>query len=901
MEGVPVTNRTMELSDCRSKWTYNGTYHCWCLEDVLYTPRAATPKFQRLSIFVPEPYLAFGGKIMPEGEKEKFTAKTAPVIFDNNSAGYMQMPHTWLGGPRCNAAEYLKHGYIYVTCGNRGSESKDANGNWCGKAPINLIDLKMAIRFLRHNAGSLPGDFNRIVSVGWSAGGAMSALLALTGNNVRYDALLKENGAFMDERDDVYAAQIYCPIIDLEHADLAYEWMFGADRENESSPAGPAGVMGPFEEALSRKLTERYILYFNALQLKDPTTTEVLFLGEDGRSGSGYAYLLGKLGEAASIYLKKLESGELKESYTVKEYLEGEYEYLAQAPMGEKEHEKTSSLLQGHKDVGESYPSPGKESTQEERISEPPSMGELLSRPPKGVPYVGHEPPMVKKKGQPKGDWLFVDGQNAQIKDLDSYVLHHRRRMKPCTSFDKLEMDSGENRLFGTQSQPYQHFDGEVADAIASLKEEFPQEYERYYDGFARAKEDEKLKERMFLLNPLNFIGSEEKSDQAAWFRIRVGASDADTSLSVGMTLACKLAEAGKAVDYSLVWEKPHCQADYPGELCAWIDQICLNGAGEKSEENGTPALFAKADPLQREYGKEMGAGEEKRPDPGMDTPAETGWIKRKVLDLPYASDSPAQRLDIYLPNEGEGPFAALVYFHGGGFAMGDKRDRHLERYLTGLSHGLAVAAVEYRLSGEAKFPAAVLDARSAVRFLKKEGKKYGIDPNRLAAIGGSAGGNLAAMLAMNIPNGQFCGESCKEGEVEPFVQAAVDQYGPINFASMDQQSLKGSPIIHDDADSPESQYLGAAVSEAPSELLQAANPISYLSDAMCPILVQHGTDDLLVPYGQSEEFVSAIREKVGGSAAEFTSLAGAGHDDPLFASEKNLAAVFDFLKRKLE
>ena len=80
----------------------------------------------------------------------------------------------------------------------------------------------------------------------------MSALLAVTGNNEDYIPYLKENGAFMEESDSVFAAQAYCPIVDLEHADLAYEWMFCADKENEASPAGPAGVMTPLSDGKIR-------------------------------------------------------------------------------------------------------------------------------------------------------------------------------------------------------------------------------------------------------------------------------------------------------------------------------------------------------------------------------------------------------------------------------------------------------------------------------------------------------------------------------------------------------------------------------------------------------------------------------------------------------------------------
>lgn len=125
---------------------------------------------------MPEAYLNADGTVNPDGVCGKCTARTAPVVFENNSAGYMQMPHTWLGGPRDEAGKYLARGMVYITCGCRGRESRDPNGALCGKSPWSLVDLKTGIRFVRHNAAALPGDFSRLISVGWSAGGAMSSL-----------------------------------------------------------------------------------------------------------------------------------------------------------------------------------------------------------------------------------------------------------------------------------------------------------------------------------------------------------------------------------------------------------------------------------------------------------------------------------------------------------------------------------------------------------------------------------------------------------------------------------------------------------------------------------------------------------------------------------------------------
>lgn len=574
MYEIPITNKTMELSECKDAWFFDEKYRVWCLEDILYTDRATTPKFQRLSIFVPEVYMSANGEINAEGEMNGYTAATAPVIFENNSAGYMQMPHVWLDGPRCYAHQYLEQGYIYVTCGNRGHESKDKEGKFRGKAPINLVDLKTGIRFIRHNRASIPGDMTKIISVGWSAGGAMSTLLGVTGDNENFIPYLEANGAFMDESDAVYASQIYCPIVDLEHADLAYEWLFGADKENEASPAGPAGVMSSFEEALSKVLSKDYVEYFNSLELKHPETGEKLVIGEDGRSGSGLDYLMGKLDESATIYLTKLKNGELPEKYSIEDYLTGNYTYEAPAPMGKKDDD--ADLMQGHAGPGVALHKPpiGENPFEDEKVIEPPTLGDMVSRPPKGMEVKPFAPPTIEAHGEEKKAWLSWDGEKAAISDIDSYILNHRRRMKPCTSFDVLGMDSGENKVFGNTDIPMRHFNSYISTALEQLKEEFPEEYEKYYTGYADVIGNEELDRQKYLINPFSYIRTKEKSAQAQYYRIRVGARDADTSFSVSMTLACMLAEAEKSVDYKLVWDQPHSEADYPGEVISWIEEI---------------------------------------------------------------------------------------------------------------------------------------------------------------------------------------------------------------------------------------------------------------------------------------------------------------------------------------
>ena len=290
-------------------------------------------------------------------------------------------------------------------------------------------------------------------------------------------------------------------------------------------------------------------------------------------------------------------------------------------------------------------------------------------------------------------------------------------------------------------------------------------------------------------------------------------------------------------------------------------------------------------------------------PPPGWMPPmADISWVKRKFLDVPYGTQSKQQCFDLFLPDEGDGPFPLFVHIHGGGFAFGDKRDDHMDAYLLGIKRGYAVASLEYRLSGEAKFPAAALDCREAIRYIKTHAAEYCVDPNRIAVLGGSAGGNLAAMVGMNVPSGTFPGEEGRTFSCEPTVQVCIDQFGPVRFETMrDQAIANGVSEVHPNtAMMPESKYLGIDISEAPAELLKTSYPGTYASEAMAPMLVQHGTGDHLVPWAQSEEFVKDLQARGFGHKVEYIPLEGADHEDKRFTAPENTDVVFAFIEKHM-
>jgi acetyl esterase/lipase len=146
----------------------------------------------------------------------------------------------------------------------------------------------------------------------------------------------------------------------------------------------------------------------------------------------------------------------------------------------------------------------------------------------------------------------------------------------------------------------------------------------------------------------------------------------------------------------------------------------------------------------------------------------DTNHIKRKWLDIPYADYSEAQKLDIYLPDKGEGPFPVIALLHGGGWIFGDKGDVLDQPFLEALKRNYALVCINYRLSDEAQFPCQIYDCKAAVRYIRANAKNYYLDSEHVGVWGVAAGGHLAALL----------GTSAKVRELEILRFAQNDRRG---------------------------------------------------------------------------------------------------------------------------
>lgn len=254
-DSFTVETKTVKTSTGEKKVTFRSYMHI---------PYVANP--------VDKDYQSLNASVPIQVDDAALDATNAPILFTIGVGGYMSsrnaggggMSGRGTGGPSGgnsrvsgNADLALAAGYVVVSPGCRGRDNKAPDGTYYGKAPAAIVDLKAAVRYIRDNDTVMPGNADRIISTGVSAGGALSALLGASGNSPLYEAYLKEIGA-ANADDNIYASACFCPITDLDHADMAYEWMYGA------VPARS----GLVDQELSKRLKAAFAGYQASLDLK---------------------------------------------------------------------------------------------------------------------------------------------------------------------------------------------------------------------------------------------------------------------------------------------------------------------------------------------------------------------------------------------------------------------------------------------------------------------------------------------------------------------------------------------------------------------------------------------------------------------------------------------------------
>ncbi|HEY1121048.1 MAG TPA: alpha/beta hydrolase fold domain-containing protein [Haloferula sp.] len=251
-----------------------------------------------------------------------------------------------------------------------------------------------------------------------------------------------------------------------------------------------------------------------------------------------------------------------------------------------------------------------------------------------------------------------------------------------------------------------------------------------------------------------------------------------------------------------------------------------------------------------------------------------TGGEVEHLKDIDYAGNgNPRQKLDLLLPKDRAAKKRPLVVFvHGGGWWSGRKEDGlDVIRAVTATGD-YAAATINYRLSQEAKWPAQIHDCKAAIRFLRANADKYGIDADHIGVVGMSAGGHLVSLLGTVNDDPGLDGTLGNFGKVSSRVQCVVDFFGPTDFftnllpdAAADRAN--GRKMVID--------LLGRDETEARSNA-KAASPVSWVTKDDAPFFIAHGTKDTLVPFSQATTIQTALEK--AGVENHLVAMEGAGH-----------------------
>ena len=261
------------------------------------------------------------------------------------------------------------------------------------------------------------------------------------------------------------------------------------------------------------------------------------------------------------------------------------------------------------------------------------------------------------------------------------------------------------------------------------------------------------------------------------------------------------------------------------------------------------------------------------------------------VSDIPFATvDGHKLMLDLYLPKGIDDP-VLLVWVHGGGWARGARAPVSTVEFVNA---GYAMASVDYRLSGDAPFPAQLHDIKAALRFLRANASQFGFDASRIGILGVSAGAHLAALAGVTNGHNELEGAVGEQSNESSDITAIVSYFGASNLTSILDQSTPFGLNIR----VPGLTALFDGPVEERLELARLASPITHVDSSDPPLLLLHGDQDPQMPINQSHELHAAY--KAHGLDVHFEVVHGAVHGGPQFFDAERMTLAVEFLDRHL-
>ncbi|MCL2227647.1 MAG: alpha/beta hydrolase [Oscillospiraceae bacterium] len=272
--------------------------------------------------------------------------------------------------------------------------------------------------------------------------------------------------------------------------------------------------------------------------------------------------------------------------------------------------------------------------------------------------------------------------------------------------------------------------------------------------------------------------------------------------------------------------------------------------------------------------------------------------IQRKFLNCKYGDD-PKQALDIYLPNEGAGPFPIVFYAHGGAWQRGRKDDAQVVPFMDGVKRGYAVVSIGYRLVPDVRYPDNMFDIKAALRWVARNAGPHMLDPTRTALCGSSAGAHLIMMAAFTqgqVVFGDIPGEpACR-------ILAIVEQFGPTDFIKIHTHyDESGFPRVHVPGTPSAIDAMIGTYAESIPNMLRFYNPTDCVHPDVPPILLQHGKRDPMIPYQQAIELCEKVNKVAGEGKAELDLSEDFMHADPGYAAPESVNRIYGFIDKHLK
>lgn len=256
-----------------------------------------------------------------------------------------------------------------------------------------------------------------------------------------------------------------------------------------------------------------------------------------------------------------------------------------------------------------------------------------------------------------------------------------------------------------------------------------------------------------------------------------------------------------------------------------------------------------------------------------------------KIMDVPYGTLTKKEKLDIFYPDSGRGPWPVFMEVHGGAWYFGQKKSVEFEPFLAGLERGFACVSLGYTLSPEGHYPLPVQEIKAAVRFLRKNAEKYCLDPEKIVLWGGSAGAHLASLAAVSCDTGYLDKDLFGLDAVSAKPDVLALWFGCFDY-------LHNGRFLEDWI---YQNFFGTENLAAIRRILELSSPLSHITEKVCPTLLQHGTADTTVPWQQSQGYYDALVKAGAGERCRLDLLPGCRHADAAMFARENVEKVFDF------